>query len=89
MDSKATGKLDHRLLEVAVESVEQALKAQSLGAHRIELCSALASGGLTPSHGTIRQTVDVITLPIHVMIRPRAGGFTYGPQEIKVMLDVI
>jgi copper homeostasis protein len=73
-------------LEIAVYSTEAALAAQEAGACRIELCSAPAEGGLTPSAGTMRVTRRNLTIPIHVMIRPREGDFCYSDQEFKIML---
>jgi len=74
------------LFEICVESLEGALAAQEAGAHRIELCSSLSEGGLTPSAGLIQQTIQHTHLPIHVMIRPRRGDFCYSPTEIDTMI---
>lgn len=73
------------LLEVAAVSVTAALAAQQGGADRIELCAALELGGLTPSHGTIALTRERLSLPIHVLIRPRAGDFLYDDDEYAAM----
>lgn len=60
------------------------------GADRVELCTGLAEGGMTPSDGMIRQAVAMPGKPkIHVLIRPRAGDFCYGEREIRIMLDDI
>jgi copper homeostasis protein len=74
------------LLEIAVFNLESAITAFNAGAHRIELCSAPAEGGLTPSAATIRLAKKYIKLPIHVMIRPREGDFCYSEREFETML---
>lgn len=74
------------LVEVAVESLEHALMAEDLGADRIELCSALSLGGLTPSYGLIESCLKSLSIPLHVMIRCRPGGFEYSDREMEIML---
>ena len=74
------------LLEIAANSIESALAAQSGGADRIELCDNLELGGTTPSHGTIAIARERLHLPIHVLIRPRSGDFMYTEAEREVML---
>jgi len=72
-------------LEIAVESIEAALAAVRGGAHRLELCSQLAAGGLTPSTELIRAARKRISLPIFAMIRPREGDFVYSDFEFTTM----
>jgi len=74
-----------RTLEVCVDSIESALAAQKGGAHRIELCDNMQEGGTTPSIGTIALARRLCDIPIHVMIRPRGGGFCYSENEFEVM----
>jgi len=78
--------IDTYLLEVAANSVASALAAQDGGAGRIELCSALELGGLTPSTAQIALTRERLRIPLYVLIRPRAGDFLYGDLECEVML---
>jgi copper homeostasis protein len=76
------------LLEVCVDSAEGLAAAIDGGADRIELCSALELGGLTPSYGLMKLAAKA-PLPVHCMIRPRGGGFTYGEGELAQMLHDI
>ncbi|MFC9877737.1 copper homeostasis protein CutC [Nocardia salmonicida] len=73
-------------LEFAVQDVAGALGARRAGADRVELCAALGgTGGLTPSIGTIEAVVGT-GIPVHVLIRCRAGGFVYSDAaELAVM----
>ncbi len=73
------------LLEVAANSLASALAAQAGGAGRIELCTALELGGLTPSHAQIALVRERVRLPLYVLIRPRAGDFLYNDLEVETM----
>jgi copper homeostasis protein len=72
-------------LEICCGSIDDALQAQEGGADRIELCSALFLGGLTPSLGTIRYARERLRIPIIAMVRPRGGGFCYTDAEFATM----
>jgi copper homeostasis protein len=74
------------LLEVCCGSLDDAIQAELGGADRIELCSALFLGGLTPSTGTILEAKRRLKIPFVAMVRPRAGGFCYSPAEMDVMM---
>lgn len=73
------------LVEVCVESVAGAYAAVVGGANRIELCSSLAEGGLTPSAGLCEAVCAATQVPVFAMVRPRAGDFLYDSTEVDVM----
>ena len=73
------------LVEVCANSFESARNAQAAGADRIELCSELGVGGITPSYGLLKQIREHISIPVHVLIRPRSGDFTYSEVEFEIM----
>ncbi len=74
------------IVEVAVDSVEAAEMAWTLGADRIELCQALEVGGLTPSPGLIDAVVTRARGPVFAMIRPRPGDFLVTADDLAVMV---
>ena len=73
------------LLEVCVDSLAGVRAASEGGADRIELCSALDLGGLTPSMGLLREARAATDLPIFVMLRPRAGDFCFDDEEYRTL----
>lgn len=76
--------------EICSGSLQSALKAQEAGAHRVELCSALSLGGLTPSYGFIELARKRLKIDVNVLIRPRQGDFLYDSDEVAVMIrDII
>jgi copper homeostasis protein len=75
--------------EACVETLEEAVRAANNGAHRIELCSRLETGGLTPSAELISACMAALSIPVMVMIRPRAGDFVYDEAELAQMRSAI
>ena len=68
-------------IEICAQSITSALAAQQGGADRIELCTALEVGGLTPSPATMLEAKRLLTIPVCVLIRPRSGDFIYSDVE--------
>jgi copper homeostasis protein len=73
------------LLEICASSYQSAVNAQNAGADRIELCSELALGGITPSYGLLKNVMQNLSIAVHVLIRPRSGNFTYSDEEFAIM----
>lgn len=72
------------LLEVCVDSAEGLHSAIEGGADRIELCSALDLGGLTPSQA-LMELASKVPIPVYAMIRPRAGSFCFSAEDEAIM----
>jgi len=77
------------IIEICADSVESACTAHEAGAARVELCSALSEGGLTPSLGLINSVRSNIDIALHVLIRPRSGDFLYSDSEFSIMRNDI
>lgn len=76
------------MLEVCVETVAGLDAAAHGGADRVELCSALTIGGLTPPASLVRAAADG-PLPVHLLARPREGDFAYTAAEQALVADDI
>ena len=72
-------------LDICASNYQSAINAQNAGAQRIELCSELAVGGITPSYGLLKQTLKNLNIPVFVLIRPRSGNFTYSDADFEIM----
>ncbi len=77
------------LLEACVDSVASARAAESGGADRLELAARMDLDGLTPPATLVAQVLACVRIPVVVLVRPRAGGFTYDPGEREAMLDAV
>ncbi len=74
------------LVEACVDSVASARHAAAAGVGRLELCANLVEGGVTPSLGMLATVRERVSIPLHVLIRPRGGDFLYDEDEVAVML---
>lgn len=77
------------LLEVCADSVRSAVEAQSGGADRIELCSGLVIGGLSPSVAMFEQVKKNVDIPVRVLLRPRFGDFCYDEYEFETLKEEV
>jgi len=73
------------LIEAVCCSADDCVAAEAGGADRVELCAAMALGGLTPSLGTVVEARGRTRLAMVSMVRPRAGGFDYTAGEFAAM----
>ena len=77
-------KADKMNLELCTDCVEGAILAGKYGFRRIELCSALSEGGLTPSFGMIQSCSEASSAEVHAMIRSRGGSFSCEDSELDL-----
>ena len=75
------------VFELCAEGIDACHAAREGGADRIELCSALSEGGLTPSHSLIHTAVRLGGLPVYVILRPRSGDYVYSAEEFALMQE--
>ena len=78
-----------RFLEVCATSLFDVKEAMAGGASRVELCSALEVGGITPSYATIAQVMANCNIPVNILVRARGGDFVYTQVEVEVMVEDI
>ena len=73
------------LVEGCVESVAGAIASERAGARRIELCANLAADGTSPGDAVVAAALARLSVPVVVMVRPRAGDFHYSSAELEAM----
>ena len=74
-----------KILEICVDSLASARAAIAGGADRLELCSALLAGGLTPYEALLKQIKAESDIPVRCLMRPRPGDFLYAPEELELI----
>ena len=74
-----------KVLEICVDSLASARAAIAGGADRLELCSALLAGGLTPYEALLQQIREESDIPIRCLMRHRAGDFLYTSDELEML----
>jgi copper homeostasis protein len=77
------------LFELCAETLQTAQAAELGGADRIELCERLDIGGVTPGEKLISDTIQALSIPVHVLIRPRGGDFIYSGTEFEQMKEQV
>lgn len=82
-DTSAAG--PSRIIEICIETIDEALQAVEAGATRLEVCACMTEAGTTPSRGLIEAVVERAGVPVFVMIRPRGGDFHFNEDELDVM----
>ena len=85
MDSCGKLTMNDLLFELCAETLPAAQAGQNGGAGRVELCSRLSVGGVTPSLPLLQAVLQTLAIPVHALIRPRAGDFVYSLPEFELM----
>jgi copper homeostasis protein len=73
------------MLEICIDSIESAIIASKCGADRLEVCSSLVTGGITPHIPFIKTLKKYTDIPLNILIRPRHGDFLYSKYEVEQM----
>ena len=81
--------MNHYLVECCANSIQSAIQGELGGANRIELCSNLEIGGLTPSREDIAALIERVKIPVRILIRPKAENFIYTePELLQIISDI-
>jgi copper homeostasis protein len=73
-------------VEVCVTSVQEAVAAGAVGVDSVEVCTWLASGGVTPSWGLVTMVRDHVPCQVRVLVRPAVGPFHYDAMTLDVLV---
>ena len=77
------------VLEVCADCVESAIAAEKGGADRIELCSNLVIGGVTPGQALFKLVRKYTDIRVRVLLRPRYGDYCYNDYEFEQLKEEV
>lgn len=77
------------MIEVIVQNGKEAVEAERLGVDQLELVASIKEGGLTPSYGTIKQVLNSVSIPVHIMIRPHSYHYVYNRTDLQIIKEDI
>lgn len=80
-------KAGFRMIEVIVQNKADAIKAEEIGADRIELVKEIDKGGLTPNLEVVKEILGAVRIPVQVMVRPHDKHFYYDNKDAVVIKD--
>lgn len=89
LENKVSIEVKSMIIEVITQNIEDTQQAFEFGADRVELVSAMAEGGLTPSYGTLASVLPSTKQPVQVMVRPHGFGFIYYESDRKTIQEDI
>lgn len=89
MSETKEDKLSDIIKEACITSLDEAQRAESNGANRLEVCVDIEHDGLTPPLSLVHSILDSVKIPVRVLIRPRAGNFVYPITEKEIYLSQI
>ncbi|MDR2010441.1 MAG: hypothetical protein LBQ22_08160 [Bacteroidales bacterium] len=78
-----------KILEVCTDTFTSVKNACISSSDRVELCSDLQTGGITPSYAFVEKVVNSFDIPVNILIRPRVGNFCYSEDEFEIMCEDI
>lgn len=77
------------ILEACVGNLNDALSAQSKGAHQIELCDRLDLDGKSPSLEMIKAVTSALNIPVKAIVNPKPFDYSYTSDELVEIKDYI
>ncbi|MFW5914031.1 MAG: copper homeostasis protein CutC, partial [Bacillota bacterium] len=72
-----------------VETLDDAIAAETGGAERLDLKADYPNGGVTPTLDTVDKICEAVAIDVMVMVRPRPGDFVYDKHELNAMCKTI